>query len=212
MSRARGIQDYGQSARELQNRSFAAPLPDLSRLPRVGDTPRMRVEWDTRDTMNNRLWSDLQVTGPLAVTSAALAAHPTGGAQITEPSLARQDVRGYSAAGFGASSYFPDTPAARPGALPSPTTLPSRSLFENQFTSSLDTDHNTAREFRGVVKEENRTRGEDVTSRTMERMFQHQWLSPQASTNVVLTQLEAAERLRPSMDDYRQKYDPGQPE
>jgi hypothetical protein len=46
----------------------------------------------------------------------------------------------------------------------------------------------------------------------MERMFQHQWLSPQASTNIVLTQLEAAERLRPSMDDYRQKYDPGVPE
>jgi len=126
---------------------------------------------------------------------------------MSEPSLARQDVRGYAA-----TSFFPDTPAARPGALPSATTLPARSLFENAWTSSLDTDQNTAREFRGVVKEENRTRGEDVTSRTMERMFQHQWLTPQASTNIVLTQLEAAERLRPSMDDYRQKYDSGQPQ
>ena len=200
--------DIGQSARELQNRSFAAPLPDFSQMPRTTEAPRMRVEWDTRDTMNNRLWSDLQTTGPMVVTSANLASHPTGGAQMTTPSLARQDVRGYTAPG-----YFPDAATMRPGptALPVAPTLPARSLFENPWTSTLDTDHNTAREFRGVVKEENRSRGDEVTSRTMERMFQHHWVSPSASKDVVLSQMAAAERLRPAMDDYRRNYEPGAP-
>ena len=208
MSRARGIQDVGQSPRELQNRSFAAPLPDLTVLPRTAEAPRMRVEWDTRDTMNNRLWSDLQVTGPLVVTSAALASHPTGGAQVVQPSLARQDVRSYVEPG-----YFPDAAAARPGALsiPAAPVLPARSLFENPWTASLDTDHNTAREFRSAVKEENRSRGDEVTSRSMERMFQHHWVSPEASKEVVLSQMAAAERLRPAMDDYRRTYDSGKP-
>ena len=206
--RGRGLQDFGQSARELQNRSFAAPLPDFSQMPRTTEAPRMRVEWDTRDTMNNRLWSDLQVTGPLVITSAALAAHPTGGAQVSQPSLARQDARAYVAPG-----YFPDAaaPRPRPLSLPVAPTLPAQSLFENPWTSALDTDHNTAREFRGAVKEENRSRGDEVTSRTMERMFQHHWVSPQASKEVVLTQMAAAEKLRPSMDDYRRNYEPGAP-
>jgi hypothetical protein len=208
MSRGRGLQDFGQSARELQNRSFAAPLPDFSQMPRTTEAPRMRVEWDTRDTMNNRLWSDLQVTGPLVITSAALSAHPTGGAQVSQPSLARQDARAYTAPG-----YFPDAAAPRPLplSLPVAPTLPAYSLFENPWTSALDTDHNTAREFKGAVKEENRSRGDDVTSRTMERMFQHHWVSPQASKDVVLSQMAAAERLRPSMDDYRRNYEPGAP-
>ena len=204
--KGRGIQDLGQSARELQNRSFAAPLPDFSQMPRTTEAPRLRVEWDTRDTMNNRLWSDLQVTGPLVVTSAALASHPSGGAQVTQPSLARQDVRAYTAPG-----YFPDAAAARPGSLPVAPVLPPRSLFENPWTAALDTDQNTAREFRSVVKEENRTRGDDVTSKTMERMFQHHWVSPQASKDVVLLQMAAAERLRPAQDDYRRTYEPGKP-
>jgi hypothetical protein len=206
--KGRGLQDYGQSARELQSRSFAAPLPDFSQMPRTTEAPRLRVEWETRDTMNNRLWSDMQVTGPLVVTSAALAAHPTGGAHVSQPSLARQDVRGYAAPG-----YFPDAAAPRPGStsLPVAPVLPARSLFENPWTSSLDTDHNTAREFRGAVKEENRSRGDEVTSRTMERMFQHQWISPQGSKDVVLSQMAAAERLRPAQDDYRQNYTPGAP-
>jgi hypothetical protein len=204
--RGRGLQDFGQSARELQNRSFAAPLPDFSQMPRTTEAPRMRVEWDTRDTINNRLWSDLQVTGPMVITSAALAAHPTGGAQVTQPSLARQDARAYTAPG-----YFPDAAAPRPLSLPVAPTLPARSLFENPWTSSVDTDHNTAREFRGAVKEENRSRGDEVTSRTMERMFQHHWVSPQASKDVVLSQMAAAEKLRPSMDDYRRNYEPGAP-
>ena len=204
--KGRGIQDFGQSARELHNRSFAAPLPDFSQMPRTTEAPRLRVEWDTRDTMNNRLWSDLQVTGPLVVTSAALASHPSGGAQVTQPSLARQDVRAYTAPG-----YFPDAAAARPGSLPVAPVLPPRSLFENPWTAALDTDQNTAREFRSVVKEENRTRGDDVTSKTMERMFQHHWVSPQASKDVVLSQMAAAERLRPAQDDYRRTYEPGKP-
>jgi len=206
--KGRGTADFGQSARELQNRSFAAPLPDFSQMPRTTEAPRMRVEWDTRDTMNNRLWSDLQSTGPLVVTSAALASHPTGGAQVSQPSLARQDVRAYTAPG-----YFPDAVTMRPGptSLPAAPVLPARSLFENPWTSSLDTDHNTAREFRGVVKEENRSRSDEVTSRTMERMFQHQWISPSASKDVVLSQMAAAERLRPAQDDYRRTFQPGSP-
>jgi hypothetical protein len=206
MSRGRGLQDFGQSLREQQNRSFAAPLPDFSQMPRTTEAPRMRVEWDTRDTMNNRLWSDLQSTGPLVITSAALSAHPTGGAQVTQPSLARQDARAYTAPG-----YFPDAATPRPLSLPVAPTLPPQSLFKNPWTSSLDTDHNTVREFKGAVKEENRSRGDDVTSRTMERMFQHHWNSPQASKDVVLSQMAAAERLRPAMDDYRRNYTPGAP-
>ena len=204
--RSRGLVDFGQSPREAQNRNFAAPLPDFSVMPRATEAPRQRVEWDTRDTMNNRLWADVQVTGAMVVTPAALAAHPTGGAQTSMPSAARQDQRSYVAPG-----YFPDAPAPRPGQLAQRPVLPPQSVFGNAFTSSLDTDHNTAREFRGVVKEENRFRAEDVSTRTMERMFQHQWVSPLASKQVVISQLEAAEKLRPGRDDYRQTYSPGPP-
>jgi hypothetical protein len=204
--RSRGLLDFGQSQREVQNRSFAAPLPDFSAMPRTTEAPRQRLEWDTRDTINNRLWTDMQVTGPMVVTSAALAVHPSGGANTMSPTVSRQDQRSYVDPG-----YFPDASTARPGALPTMPKLPPRSVFENAWSSSLDTDHNTAREFRGVVKEENRTRVEDISSRTMERMFQHQWIEPQKSKQVVMSQLEAAERLRPAQDDYRQTYQPGSP-
>jgi hypothetical protein len=189
--------------REAQTRSWAAPLPDFSSMPRYSETPRMRVEWDTRDTMNNRLWSDMQVTGPKAVTSEMLAAHPTGGAQQGLPTAARQDQRSY----ISGPTYFPDAPPIKPGEyVQERPKLPPRSLFQNAWTTDMDIEGSTinvARELQGVVKEENRHWHEDAGTRVMQRMFQHQWVPAQTSQALLESQLAAAERLRPAQDDYR---------
>lgn len=182
--------------REYQTRSFAAPLPDFSSLPRANESVRVRAEWETRDTMNNRLFSDIMVTGPKAVTSAMLASHPSAGAETFMPSAARQDQRSYVT-----DSYFPDSRTSERGR----TMLPPRSLNQNQYTASLDIDgdpHNTVRELQSSVKEDTRFTNEDTGIRIMERVFTHQWVPAELTRTIVETQLLAAERLRPQGDDY----------
>jgi hypothetical protein len=179
--------------REAQTRGWAAPLPDFSVMPRTTETGKMRVEWDTRDTINNRMWTDIQTAGPKAVTATMLSAHPTGGAQTTMPTASRQDHRNWSS-----QPYFPDP--KHPGERP---TLPPSSLFQNPAMIGVDPEGRDAvRELRGAVKEDTRWWGEDTSSRIVSHVFQHQWVAP----SVTSAQLDAAERLRPGQDDYRKQY------
>jgi hypothetical protein len=205
--------DSRLSAREAQSRSWAAPLPDFTALPRVGEGPRIRMEWETRDTMNSRLWADLQVTGPKAVTSAMLAAHPTAGAEAWMPSAGRLDRRSYGESVAGAeavrwtSAGSVGGPAGvgfdhMPGIQPRPV-VPAAGAW----TAGVDpTGPNAARELRGVVKEELGGRGEDAAGRMMERSFQNQWMSREDQQRIVGAQLAAAEALRPAVDDFRVSY------
>ena len=150
----------------------------------------MRLEWDTRDTTNNRLWSDIQVTGPKAVTSAMLGNHPSLGANTMNPTVSRQDTRTYLN-----EDYFPSI-ATRPGEIPQRPVLPSQKYFP-------DSDQNTIRNFNGAVKENNSFRTEDRSARIMERNFTHQWLTPDMTKSIVNSQVQTAELLRPKQDDYR---------
>jgi hypothetical protein len=182
--------------REAQSRGWAAPLPDFTAMPRAADAPRMRLEWDTRDTMNTRLWSDMITSGPKAVTTAMLTSHPSHGAETQHPTTSRTDERHYSPAGL--IPYYPDAPPLhRPK-------LPPHSLFQNSWMEGFNMEsRDTVRELRAAVKEENRFRVEETSSRIMGRTFEHQWLPPTATQHIVTSQLDAAERLRPTYDDYR---------
>jgi hypothetical protein len=209
MSESRGSRfatDQRLLDREAQTRGWAAPLPDFTVMPRANEPIRQRVEWDTRDTMNNRLWSDMQVTGPKAVTATMLAQHPTAGANPMMPTAGRQDPRSYVTG----PSYFPDAQPIRPGeARQKRPQLPPQSLYQNAWTTDLDIDgdhRNVAREVRQVVTEENYWRNEDAGARIMERTFQHQWIPQQVTNHIVNSQLDAAERLRPTQDDYNTDY------
>lgn len=180
--------------RESQNRGWAAPLPDFTTLPRANEATKIRVEWDTRDTMSSRIWSHTQDRGPSAVTATMLAAHPTHGAEAFMPSSGRQDPRSWMAPGE--VMYYPASrkhldPTARP-------TLPERSLFQHPAMDGFDVEGGgAAREVRSAVKEERAFWGEDTSQRMMTRAFEHQWITPTQSQNMALTQIAAAEQLRP---------------
>jgi hypothetical protein len=181
--------------RNQQTLGWAAPLPDFSTMPRANEANRVRMEWETRDTANNRFYEQTQNMGPTAVTAAMLRDHPTHGAEPFMPSTGRQDARPYQATAT--PKFFPDTmdPIHRPR-------LPPRSMWAHPYLDDVDVeDPNVTREFRHSVMEENRGRFEDISVRGAQRAFAHQW-GPQIS----LDQLAAAERLRPQSDDYRVSY------
>lgn len=86
--------DVRIQGREAQTRSWAAPIPDPPKFD-IRDGTRQRMEWDTRETINNRLWSDTMTAGPKMVMSAMLASHPTRGAETMNPVTSRDDHRPY---------------------------------------------------------------------------------------------------------------------
>lgn len=198
--------------RESQTRSWAAPLPDFTAMPRVGSEPRTRVEWDTRDTMNSRMWADMLSSGPHDVTAAMLSAHPTAGAHAAMPSSGRQDERPYGESA--SNSWMIPGGAPAPGALRMPgvqerPTAPPHSVFQNAWLSGVPVDGDISREMRGVVKETDVGRSMDAAGRYMERTFQNQWMPSEVRQGIVAAQLKAAEALRPTSDDYRLSFGSG---
>jgi len=205
--------DARRSAREAQDRGWAAPLPDFTVLPRVGAEPRTRMEWETRDTMNNRLWADMEVSGPKAVTSAMLATHPTAGAEAWMPSAGRTDRRSY--VGWGTDSHHAAWTAGVPigGAqgvgfmnMPGIHERPAVPA-QGAWTAGVNSEGpNVSREFRSVVKEDLTGREEDAAGRVAQRTFQNQWMTRDDQQRIVMSQLTAAEALRPGSDDFRVSY------
>lgn len=203
--------------REAQSRSWAAPMPDFTVLPRVGAEPRTRLEWETRDTMNNRLWADLQATGPKAVSSGMLAEHPTAGAEPWMPSAGRLDRRSFGVTPIveevgGQHGIWQSTApiggaqgvgfAHMPGVLERPTPP-----GHGAWTTGMDAaGFGAVREMRGVIKETLSGRAEDSAGRVAERLFQNQWMTREDQQRIVGAQLAAAEALRPGSDDYRVAY------
>jgi len=180
-----------------QNRAMARPLCDFSSMPRAEGGPRMRAEWDTRSTINNRFWANVITTGAKQVTAEMLDAHPTHGAWEGNPMDARKDVREWGPSSTIAPQYVPDE--SGPGKRP---TLPDSSLWRNpRFDGWNPENIDTMREVRQIVKESNRWTEEDASLRVQQRTFQHQWMPAQG-----LEQLEAAERLRWQSDDYRRDF------
>jgi hypothetical protein len=176
--------------RNQQTQSWAAPLPDFTMLPRANEANRLRVEWEPRDTANNRYWSQIQSIGPTAVTATMIREHPTAGAEPFMPSSARQDTRPW---GSGAA-YFPDSKqvAQRP-------TLPPQSLWQNAYLDGVDVeDQNVTREVRGSVRETQRGRDAGIMTRIADRSFAHQWAPPSLPPTL--------DQMRPERDDYRVDY------
>lgn len=208
VSRREAELDSRLMGRNEQTRSWAAPLPDLTVMPRVGPAPRVRVEWDTRDSLNHRLWADTMATGAKAVTSTMLLAHPTAGAETMMPAAGRQDYRHYHESGrpeTGGHVGAPQHPArggletGLPGMLERPGIPKAAAWFD---TSAMDT-HNAIRDVRGVVRENNGGRGDDVAARLEQRTFQNQWMTPNTLQTIVEARLGAAAALRPQSDDWR---------
>lgn len=195
--------------REEQTRSWAAPLPDFTAFPRtVAATDddgrfyegvRVRAEWETRDTTNNRHWAATLEAGSKQVTSAMLAAHPSAGAETMTPGSARTDERHYTQ-----GQYFPDERRV----LERPM-LPPGSLFRNAWMDGFDVDGpDVVREVRGSVKETMRFREADTSARIMGRTFENQWIPAEATAAIVQSQIDAAARLRPVQDDFRTSWRP----
>ena len=168
--------------------------------------PRQRIEWETRDTLSNRMWSNLMETGPKQVTAPMLAAHPSNGAETMQPAAARTDQRPYTDRQN--VSYFPDSsqrivdgaPIQRPP-------LPPKNLFQNPWSAGYDIESgDVAHELRGVVKENNRHLTQDSSARIAGRTFEHQWIPEAATRQIAERKIDASELLRPSQDDYRQTY------
>jgi len=176
------------------------------------------MEWETRDTLNHRLWADTMASGPKAVTAAMLAAHPSAGAETMMPSAGRLDHRYYGEASLGggggcgtgmlsgmAPIGAPMRPAAGgaatglPGMLERPGIPTANAWYD---TSQMETV-NAIRDVRGVIRENNGGRADDVAARIQERTFQNQWMTPDTLRSIVDARLGAAEALRPSQDDWR---------
>lgn len=158
----------------------------------------MRAEWDTRDTINNRVWTSIQVAGPKAVTTQMLAAHPTAGADPSMPAAARQDNRPYGDSG----SYFPDV---RGNERPR---IPPASLFQNAWLDGFDVEGGgAARELRSAVREQAPNEA-DISARIAGRTFQNQWIPPAVTQRIVNAQIDAADALRPRADDWHQRIRP----
>ena len=186
--------------REAQNREWAAPIPVPPKFD-IHDGTRQRLEWDTRETINNRLWSDTMTAGPKMVMSAMLAAHPSRGAETMSPATSRDDPRPY----HGSVPYFPDSQ----GAGTERPRLPPKSLFENPWAAGYNIEAgDVTRELRSSVKENNRHNTEDVSARMAGRTFEHQWIPATVTREIAERKIDASERLRPSQDDYRRTYMP----
>ena len=190
--------------REEQNRAWASPIPNIPTFS-IHDGTRQRVEWETRDTINNRMWADTMDAGAKAVTAAMLAEHPSRGAETMMPAYSRKDNRPYHHQGH--AQYFPDAAAPKDGRPQDRPILPPQSLFLNPWTNGYDIEKgDIAHELQGVVRESNRFLTEDASARMAGRTFEHQWI-PAATSRVIAEQkIDASELLRPAQDDYRRNY------
>jgi hypothetical protein len=84
---------------------------------------------------------------------------------------------------------------------------PQHSLFQNTWLDGFNVEGGgAAREMRGVVRETHRGWAEDSAGRISERTFQNQWTTRGDVNRIVLSQIDAAERLRPSTDDYTRSF------
>lgn len=179
------------AGREAQTRQWAAPLPNIfDRAPFI-DGARQRVEWGTRDTINNRLWADTITAGP-AFARGSVAADPM------LPSASRSDNRPYA---VGGPAYFASAPATSSEERP---TLPPQSLYQNPWSSGFNVGAgDIGKELRGVVKED---REIAVSNRLVGRTFEHQWVPEEATRAIAERKIDASELLRPAQDDYRTSY------
>jgi hypothetical protein len=196
---------------EEQKRSWAAPVPNFTTLPQVGEAPRIRLEWDTRETVNNRYWAATVDAGAKEVTTSMLAGHPTAGASPMMPSAARVDERHYgegprwmSEGGHPAVAAPPDPRVS--GWKPRPVGAPG-SLFQNAWLEGFDIEgRDTTRELRGVVREDMSGRSEDAAARIMGRTFENQWMTDSTRETIIRAQMDAAARLRPERDDWTRSF------
>ena len=186
------------TARASQDRGFAAPMPDFSKIPN-NQSARIRVEWDTRDTANSRLYSDMISMGPKIVTSDMLATHPTHGAEAYMPTASRNDTGVYTGA-----SYFPDQLGVQNGRQER-ARLPG-TIDSNPFLTSLEPSQ-IVREIRRSVIEDNRFYNDDTDARINERVFTHQLITAEDTRAIIERQVNAAERLRPVADDWLRPVD-----
>ena len=220
----RTAQHEGRIAeRRYQTQSWAAPVPDLLLLPRPGEAPRVRAEWETRGSINHRVWADTVSAGAKAVTAAGLAAHPSAGAETMMPSAGRRDVREYGEAG--ATEWFAPPPGARekprptgfaatggvawPGVQERPV-APAHSLWQSPWLGGTDIEGGAGgvtRELRGVVREApGGFAGEDAAGRFMARQYNNQWLSVEDRQRIAAQQMAAADLMRPVRDDFEKDF------
>lgn len=145
---------------------------------------RMRRETDTTDTINARQFEHWQTNGP-AMTNGRPDIHRQAPFHDTMANSSRFSERNYR------SQPRYDVDGER-GV--------QNSFFDKYDTSS--DSRNMARELRGSVYEDKNTGFQAESKKMLERNFDSRWLNP----TVMRQQAEAAEQLRPKMDDIRLFY------
>lgn len=185
----RSANDSRMQARGDQTRSWAAPMPAFGQIP--PQTARVRLEWDTRDTVNNRLFQNMLVAGAKTVTPSMLAEHPTRGAEPFMPTVSRNDINQYRQGGF-----YPDSTAT-----PSASGMVERANLprldsSNPFLSSLDSvgsPESLTREIKHSVIEDNRFNIVDTDSRMLNRVFTDRLIPTEMRTSIVERNVAASE-------------------
>ena len=199
------LQSREDQSRVMSGGPIALPVFDI---PTLTDH-RQRLEWDTQNTLNQRLWANTVSSGSKNITPEMLSIHPTNGAYNMTPSASRGDNRIYH--GFGktsSSSYFPDSaPPFKDGMPKDRPTLPPKDIIRNPWFANLNIDDgDVTRELRGVVQENNRFLTADSSARVATRTFEHQWIPESESRAIAEQSIQASIFLRPAQDDYLTDY------
>lgn len=196
---SRDYQDRWNSISDEMRRGNP-PLHDPTQINiPISASARIRVEPNTRDAINARIWESLKydVKEPNSMEIAS-ASSPI--VQDNNPISARGSTQNYNKQ----SQFFPDPPRTRDSVGP---IKQDPGLIKNSYLQRLDPvndGRNIPREMRSAVYEDNLDRQMDASKILAERQFSHRYLPEQQAAAV--QSIQAYELLRPKTDDYNKTY------
>ena len=166
---------------------------------------RIRVEPNTRDAINSRLWESIQYdTKSPNSEDIKLAISPVY--QDMNPLSGRTSSNNYNQQ----PQFFPDPPrpSTRGGnAAPAAKPVQQPGLSQNTYLQRLDAEQdarNIPREMRSAIYEDNREREVDAARLLSERQFSSRFLPDDQAEKAAA--IQAYELLRPKTDDYNKIY------
>jgi hypothetical protein len=195
--------------RTNQTTGWNPPLHDPTQINiPISASARIRLEPNTRDAINSRIWESIQYdTKSPNTDEIATATSPVF--QDMNPINSRTTTNSYNQQ----AQYFPDPPrpATGPNSIPKPAADPklNSGLANNPYLQRLDPTQdarNIPRELRGAVSEDNREREVDAARILCERQFTYRFIPEDQS--IKIASLQAYELLRPKTDDYNKTFRP----
>ena len=172
------------------------PLNDPTKINiPVSASVRIRVEPNSRDAINSRIWESLKY-GVKEPNSEEIQSASGPVFQDNNPISARNSINNYNQQ----PQLFSDPVRNNSG-----ITVPAST--NNTYLERLDAvndGRNFGREMRAAVYEDNRDRQADASKVLAERQFTHRFLPEQEAASI--QSIQAYELLRPKTDDYSRTY------